>query len=259
MHEAHDALICIGHKTYVNEKNRLKFTDQHYLKTNSEMSELFADLPEALENNYNFPYRCNFRPTFSNPVLPNISSDKDGNAASCPAMRTTQLNTSGRWNNDCVQRRRSWRDAKITGMFATHARPALVEHVGICSASSTMQGKHSVDTTIRHAHTHANRACDHSLNLILAGRRLMGTALTMRGQTLIAAAVTPTGQGTTRGAAITDARTGLRASRALRVMRDTMGHPRLGRITGILPRQGLCMRTLHRWRVRRRTAGSWES
>jgi DNA polymerase-3 subunit alpha len=80
MHEAHDALICIGHKTYVNEKNRLKFTEQHYLKSNSEMSELFADLPEALENNYNFPYRCNFRPTFSNPILPNISSDKDGNA-----------------------------------------------------------------------------------------------------------------------------------------------------------------------------------
>ena len=77
MYEAHDALICIGHKTYVNEKNRLKFTDQHYLKSNFEMSELFTDLPEALENNYNFPYRCNFRPTFSNPVLPNISSDKD--------------------------------------------------------------------------------------------------------------------------------------------------------------------------------------
>ncbi len=80
MHEAHDALICIGNKTYVNERNRLRFTDQHYLKTNSEMSELFADLPEALENNYNFPLRCSFRPLFSNPILPNISSDKDGNA-----------------------------------------------------------------------------------------------------------------------------------------------------------------------------------
>ena len=47
MHEAHDALICIGNKTYVNEKNRLRLTDQHYLKTNSEMSELFADLPRG--------------------------------------------------------------------------------------------------------------------------------------------------------------------------------------------------------------------
>ena len=80
MHEAHDALICIGNKTYVNEKNRLKFSDQHYFKNNSEMSELFADLPEALENNYNFPLRCNFRPLFSNPILPNISKDKDGDA-----------------------------------------------------------------------------------------------------------------------------------------------------------------------------------
>ncbi len=80
MHEAHDALICIGNKTYVNEKNRLKLSDQHYLKSNSEMFEMFADLPEALENNYNFPLRCSFRPLFSSPILPNISSDKDGNA-----------------------------------------------------------------------------------------------------------------------------------------------------------------------------------
>ena len=80
MHEAHDALICIGNKTYVNDKTRIKFSDQHYFKTNSEMSTLFADLPEALENNYNFPFRCSFRPLFSNPILPNISSEKGGNA-----------------------------------------------------------------------------------------------------------------------------------------------------------------------------------
>ena len=80
MFEAHDALICIKNKSYVNDKNRLKFTDQHYLKKDSEMSELFADLPEALENNFNFPLRCSFRPKFSKPILPNISSEKDGNA-----------------------------------------------------------------------------------------------------------------------------------------------------------------------------------
>mgnify|MGYP001364622736 CR=1 FL=1 len=80
MHEAHDALICIKNKTYVNEKNRVSFSDQHYLKTDLEMTELFADLPEALENNYNFPYRCSFRPLFSKPILPNISSKKSGNA-----------------------------------------------------------------------------------------------------------------------------------------------------------------------------------
>jgi DNA polymerase-3 subunit alpha len=80
MYEAHDALICIGNKTYVNEKSRIRLSNQHYFKDNSEMTELFADLPEALENNYNFPLRCNFRPLFSNPILPNISSEKGGNA-----------------------------------------------------------------------------------------------------------------------------------------------------------------------------------
>ncbi len=80
MHEAHDALTCIGNKTYVNEKNRIKYSNQHYLKNDQEMSELFSDLPEALENNYNIPFRCNYKPTYSKPILPNISSDKDGNA-----------------------------------------------------------------------------------------------------------------------------------------------------------------------------------
>ena len=50
MHEAHDALICIGNKTYVNEKSRVRLSNQHYYKNNSEMTELFSDLPEALEN-----------------------------------------------------------------------------------------------------------------------------------------------------------------------------------------------------------------
>ena len=80
MHEAHDALTCIGSKTYVNEKNRIKYSNQHYFKSNEEMSELFSDLPEALENNFNLPFKCNFRPQFSKPVLPNISSEKGGSA-----------------------------------------------------------------------------------------------------------------------------------------------------------------------------------
>ena len=79
-HEAHDALICIKNKTYVNEKKRLSLSDHHYFKSDIEMSELFSDIPEALQNNYNFPYRCSFKPSSSKPILPNISSDKGGNA-----------------------------------------------------------------------------------------------------------------------------------------------------------------------------------
>ncbi len=80
MHEAHDALICIKNKTYINEKNRLRFTNQHYLKSISEMNNLFEDIPEAIENNINFPFRCSFKPSSSHPILPNISSEKGGEA-----------------------------------------------------------------------------------------------------------------------------------------------------------------------------------
>ncbi len=75
MHEAHDALMCIGQKTYINDQKRLKLTNNHYLKSSAEMDEIFKDLPEALENNYNLPFRCNFRPIPSKPILPNIITD----------------------------------------------------------------------------------------------------------------------------------------------------------------------------------------
>ena len=61
------------------KKIELKLSDQHYFKTSQQMSDLFSDLPEALENNYNFPYRCYFRPLSSNPILPNIGSEKGVN------------------------------------------------------------------------------------------------------------------------------------------------------------------------------------
>ncbi len=79
MHEAHDAYLCIGEKTYVNVEDRKKYTDAHYLKTNEEMHSLFHDLPEALENNINFPFRVSYRPKNSLPVLPNIKTEKTKN------------------------------------------------------------------------------------------------------------------------------------------------------------------------------------
>tara|TARA_Y100000590_G_scaffold222009_1_gene251296 strand:- start:10873 stop:14316 length:3444 start_codon:yes stop_codon:yes gene_type:complete len=76
MHEAHDAYLCIGEKTYVNVEDRRKYTQEHYLKTSEEMHELFKDIPDALENNINFPLRISYRPKNSLPVLPNIQTEK---------------------------------------------------------------------------------------------------------------------------------------------------------------------------------------
>tara|TARA_B100000029_G_scaffold451678_1_gene476398 strand:- start:67 stop:3489 length:3423 start_codon:yes stop_codon:yes gene_type:complete len=79
MHEAHDAYLCVGEKTYVNVKDRRKYNDSHYLKSSEEMYKLFKDLPEALENNSNFPFRISYRPKNSFPVLPNIQTEKVNN------------------------------------------------------------------------------------------------------------------------------------------------------------------------------------
>ena len=51
MAEAHDALICIGEKQFIDDKNRFRYSIQHYLKKNEDIQKLYKDIPEALENN----------------------------------------------------------------------------------------------------------------------------------------------------------------------------------------------------------------
>ena len=72
MYEAHDALTCIGQKTYVEDKKRKKFSTEHYIKSNEEITNIYKDLPEALENNFLFPFRFSYKPKKSEPVLPSI-------------------------------------------------------------------------------------------------------------------------------------------------------------------------------------------
>ena len=75
MFEAHDALRCIGEKQFVDDKNRFKLSKEHFLKKNEELANLYSDIPEALENNYNFHLRFNYKPRKSNPILPSITYD----------------------------------------------------------------------------------------------------------------------------------------------------------------------------------------
>ncbi len=75
MFEAHDALRCIGEKNFVDDKNRFKLSDQHFLKKQEEIFKLYSDIPEALENNCNFHLRFNFKPKKSKPILPSISNN----------------------------------------------------------------------------------------------------------------------------------------------------------------------------------------
>ena len=77
MYEAHDTLRCIGEKNFLDDKNRFKLSNQHFLKKDDDLSELYSDIPEALENNYNFHLRFNFKPKKSKPILPTVANAKN--------------------------------------------------------------------------------------------------------------------------------------------------------------------------------------
>ena len=80
MYEAHDALRCIGEKNFVEDKNRFRLSNQHFLKTNKDIINMYSDIPEALENNYNFHLRFNFKPKKSKPILPSITHSESNTA-----------------------------------------------------------------------------------------------------------------------------------------------------------------------------------
>ncbi|MCQ0970563.1 DNA polymerase III subunit alpha [Paracoccus sp. TK19116] len=77
MYEAHDALICIAEKTYIDQSQpRRRLTDQHYFKSPDEMVALFSDLPEALENTVEIAQRCAFAAPRRNPILPRFADNE---------------------------------------------------------------------------------------------------------------------------------------------------------------------------------------
>jgi DNA polymerase-3 subunit alpha len=70
MYEAHDALICIAEGTVVSRSDRRRLTPEHYFKSAAEMRELFADLPEAVDNTIVVARRCAYMPATRDPILP---------------------------------------------------------------------------------------------------------------------------------------------------------------------------------------------
>ena len=76
-YDAHDALLCIADGRYVVEDDRRRTTPEHYMKSGSEMSALFADLPEALANTIEIAQRCAYRTEGRKPILPRFVASDD--------------------------------------------------------------------------------------------------------------------------------------------------------------------------------------
>ncbi len=71
--KAHEARVCIAEGYVLNDKRRARaYTAQQYFKTQTEMAELFADLPEALQNSVEIARRCNLTLTLGKPRLPDF-------------------------------------------------------------------------------------------------------------------------------------------------------------------------------------------
>jgi len=70
--EAHEARVCIGESRTLDDPRRdRRFSDQQYLRSPEEMIELFADIPEAIENTLEIARRCSVTVRMGEYFLPN--------------------------------------------------------------------------------------------------------------------------------------------------------------------------------------------
>lgn len=70
--EAHDRLLCINTGKLMTDTNRLRYTGQEWFKTQEEMGELFADLPEALENTVEVANKVEMFNLNRDPIMPDF-------------------------------------------------------------------------------------------------------------------------------------------------------------------------------------------
>jgi len=70
--DAHEVRVCINERRTLDDPRRShNYSDQQYLRSIEEMRQLFADIPEAVENTFEIAKRCNLSLTLYQPHLPN--------------------------------------------------------------------------------------------------------------------------------------------------------------------------------------------
>ncbi|WP_294953484.1 DNA polymerase III subunit alpha [Sulfurovum sp.] len=71
--DAHEAFMCIAMNKLYDDPNRLRHSvHEFYVKSPEQMAELFADIPEALENTQEIAAKCNLEIKLGNPTPPNF-------------------------------------------------------------------------------------------------------------------------------------------------------------------------------------------
>lgn len=80
--DAHDRLICVSTNKAVDDPMRMRYTKQEWLKSQSEMNDIFSDIPEAIENTMEIldkvtTYSIDHKPILPNFPLPDDFTDND--------------------------------------------------------------------------------------------------------------------------------------------------------------------------------------
>ena len=70
--EAHDHLICMTTNSPISDPNRMRYTKQEWLKSPEEMTALFADYPDVLENTLEVCNKVEFYSIDHAPLMPHF-------------------------------------------------------------------------------------------------------------------------------------------------------------------------------------------
>ncbi|ARU47931.1 DNA polymerase III subunit alpha [Sulfurospirillum diekertiae] len=76
--EAHEAFMCIAMNKEFDDPNRLRHSvHEFYLKSPAQMSDLFADIPEAISNTQEIVEKCNLEIKLGDPTPPKFKFTKE--------------------------------------------------------------------------------------------------------------------------------------------------------------------------------------
>ena len=74
---AHDRLICLTTNTYVDDPDRMRYTQQEYLKSEDEMLDMFYKHPETLSNTMEVADKIEVFKVDKDPILPKFDLPED--------------------------------------------------------------------------------------------------------------------------------------------------------------------------------------
>uniref|UniRef100_UPI0032168883 DNA polymerase III subunit alpha n=1 Tax=uncultured Draconibacterium sp. TaxID=1573823 RepID=UPI0032168883 len=102
--DAHDLLICLNTGKDFDDPNRMRYTKQEWFKTQSEMNELFSDLPEALQNTTEIAEKIESFELDSAPIMPVFPIPEEIGTEEEFREKYSEEDLRGEFGNDAFER-----------------------------------------------------------------------------------------------------------------------------------------------------------